>query len=181
MREPGLAERYARALFGAAVARGAEDRVGGDVAALQALEERGVALRLFLEAPNVRDDAKHRAIDAALGKRAQALTVRFLHLLVAKRRTGLLREAIAAYAQILRQHQGRVRARVLTASPLADDLRESLRVALERRTGKQVEIHAVVDPAVVGGVSVQWGDQILDDTVRTRLKQLRERMLEVEV
>lgn len=155
MRETGLAERYARALFGAALARKAEDRVGEDLDALRALEEKGVALRLFLEAPNLRDDVKHKTVDQALGKRTHELTVRFLHLLIRKRRTGLLREAIAAYLELVREHQGRVRARVVTARPLADDQRESLRRALERRTGKQVEIHAVVEPAVVGGVSVQ--------------------------
>ena len=61
MREKGLSGRYARALFAAAVARGAEARVGEDLEALQSFEEKGVSLRLFLEAPNVRDDAKSRA------------------------------------------------------------------------------------------------------------------------
>jgi len=181
MRDQGLSARYAKALFGAAVARGAETRVGEDLEAIQSFEEKGVSLRIFLEAPNVRDDVKSRAIDEALGKSGHELTVRFFHLLLAKRRTGLVREATAAYLELLREHQGRVRARVTTAGPLTDDLLASLRVSLERRTGKQVEIHAHVDPAVLGGISVQWGDQILDDTVRTRLAAIRERLLEVEI
>lgn len=181
MRDQGLAARYAKALFAAAVARGTEERVGQDLEAIQSFEEKGVSLRLFLEAPNIRDDAKSRAIDEALGKSAAELTVRFFHLLLAKRRTSLVREATAAYLELLREHQGRVRARVITATPLGDDLVTSLRTALEKRTGKQVEVHALVDPAVLGGISVQWGDQILDDTVRTRLATIREQLLEVEI
>lgn len=181
MRDQGLAGRYAKALFGAAVARGAEATVGEDLEAIQSFEEQGVSLRLFLEAPNLRDDVKSRAIDAALGKSGQELTVRFFHLLLAKRRIGLVREATTAYLALLREHQGRVRARVTTAGPLTDELLASLRAALEKRTGKQVEIHGHVDPAVLGGISVQWGDQILDDTVRTRLATIREHLLEVEI
>ena len=181
MHEQGLAGRYAKALFGAAVARQAEDRVGEDLAAIQSLEERGIALRLFLEAPNIRDDVKSRVLDEALGKSGHPLTARFFHLLLAKRRTGLVHDATTAYLQLLRERQGRVRARVTTAIPLTEDLQESLVAALEKRTGKHVEIHAHVDPAILGGISVQWGDQILDDTVRTRLATIREQLLAVEI
>ncbi len=181
IRDQAVAQRYARALFEAARARGAEVEVGADLEAILSLEEPKLSLRLFLEAPNVRDDVKRRVVDETLGGRVHALTLRFVHLLLAKRRAYIGRQVTAAYLEILREHQGRVKARVVSATPLADDLRESLRVAIERRTGKKVEIHALVDAAVLGGISVQWGDQILDDTVRTRLSQIRERLLEVEV
>jgi len=181
MRESGLAQRYAQALFGAALARGAEDGVAADLHSLLALDEKDASLRLFLESPQVRDDHKHALVDSVLGPRAQPLTVRFLHLLLTKKRTPYLREVGEAYAGLIEKHHGVVRARVTTVDRLGEDDLARLKTALERRTGKAVVLETRVDPEILGGVIVQLGDQILDDSVHTHLVEVREALLAAAV
>jgi F-type H+-transporting ATPase subunit delta len=181
MRDSGLAQRYAQALFGAALGEGSEIEVGKDLDALIGMGEKLPTLRLFLEAPNIKESLKHEVLDKALGPSAQPLTVRFIHLLLDKRRMLLFRPAAEAYIALLREHLGRVEAKVTSAVRLSKGQLDGVRVALEAHTGKQADITPYVDPSVLGGVMVQWGDQILDDTVRTRLNEIRERLLEARV
>lgn len=181
MQDGGLAQRYAQALFGAALAREALEQVGGDLQALLDFDEGDASFRLFLESPQVRDDHKHSLIDTVLESRAHALTAHFIHLLLDKKRMPILRETARAFDELLRAHQGVVQARVTTAIVLDGKALEELRKSIEARTGKSIVLEAKTDEKILGGTVVQWGDQILDDTVRTRLEQIREQLLAVGV
>jgi F-type H+-transporting ATPase subunit delta len=177
MREAGVAERYAQAVMGAARGRGVVDEVAADLASILVLAEQDPHLRRVLESPRVREDHRHRLVDALFAGRVHVLTLRLLHLLVEKKRTPYLRGVARAYADLVDQARGLIRARVTTAAPLAAGQLERLRVALEARTGRPVVVVPRVDRDVIGGVVVQFGDQIVDDSVRTRLGEIREALL----
>lgn len=177
LREQGLAERYAEALLGAAVKRNAVEAVAADLLGLRQLDEHDSSFRRFLESPAVRDDAKSKLVESVLGSRADALTVNFLRLLMRKKRIGYLREAAAAFQALVEERKGIVHARVLTAVALGADERKKLQQALEKRTGLSFVLEPHVDESVIGGVVVQYRDQILDDSIRTRLAELKDRLL----
>ena len=65
-------------------------------------------------------------------------------------------------------------AEVRTAVDLDDEQRRRLTEALERATGKKIELKVIRDPTVIGGVVARVGDTVIDGTVRHRLEQLRE-------
>ena len=67
-------------------------------------------------------------------------------------------------------------AEVRTAVPLTGDQEARLKAALENATGKQLNLKAVVDPSVLGGVVATIGDTVIDDSVRTRIDQLKSRL-----
>ena len=67
-------------------------------------------------------------------------------------------------------------AEVRTAVALTDDQQARLKAALENATGKSINLKTVVDPTVVGGVVATIGDTVIDDTVRTRIDQLKSRL-----
>jgi len=180
LRDQGVGLRYAEALFGAAEKRGVADQVSDDLQSILALDEKDSSLRRFLESPAVRDDAKQRLVQAVLGSRAHELTMRFVLLLMHKRRIGHLRDAIAAFKTLMEAKRGIVHARVISATGLDEGEKTRLTQALERRTGLKFLLEPRVDPAILGGVIVQYKDQILDDSIRTRLRDLRDRLLAVE-
>jgi F-type H+-transporting ATPase subunit delta len=71
---------------------------------------------------------------------------------------------------------GRVRATVTTAVELSSKDRDRVEHELSRRLGKEVRLDALVDPAILGGLKVQYGDRLVDASVATRLQQLRRRL-----
>ena len=73
---------------------------------------------------------------------------------------------------------GRVRATVTTAIPLPPRERDRVAAELSKRLGKDVSMRAEVDPRILGGLKVQYGDRLIDASVATRLQQLRRRLTE---
>ena len=65
-------------------------------------------------------------------------------------------------------------AEVYSVVDLSSDQQQRLAAALKSATGKDVEMKIIIDESVMGGLLVQIEDEVIDGTVRTRLKQLRE-------
>ena len=71
---------------------------------------------------------------------------------------------------------GRVRATVTTAIELEGADRDRVTSELSKRLDKDVRLSVVVDPRILGGMKLQYGDRIVDASVATRLEQLRRRL-----
>jgi F-type H+-transporting ATPase subunit delta len=71
---------------------------------------------------------------------------------------------------------GRVRATVTTAVELTPGDRDRVEVELSKRLGKEIRMKVVVDPRILGGLKLQYGDHLVDASVSTRLQQLRRRL-----
>jgi F-type H+-transporting ATPase subunit delta len=105
------------------------------------------------------------------------VVVEFLELLLKKGRFGLLHAAAERYRELLEEERGIVRAKAVTAVRLTDLERVKLVEKLQIVTGKTVLMSETVDPAVLGGVLVQVGGKIIDGSVRSALRDLREALL----
>ena len=73
---------------------------------------------------------------------------------------------------------GRVRATVTSAVELGSRDRDRVAVELSQRLGKTVTMQVEVDPRILGGLKIQYGDRLIDASVATRLQQLRRRLTE---
>ena len=71
---------------------------------------------------------------------------------------------------------GRVRATVTTAVELTPEDRDRVAEELSKRLGKQIHLDVLVDPRILGGLKLQYGDRLVDASVATRLQQLRRRL-----
>jgi F-type H+-transporting ATPase subunit delta len=71
---------------------------------------------------------------------------------------------------------GRVRATVTTAVELSAQDRDRVAEGLSKRLGKDISLDVLVDPSILGGLKLQYGDRLVDASVATRLQQLRRRL-----
>ena len=71
------------------------------------------------------------------------------------------------------EQRGRSVAEVRVAQPLTEDQASRLTAALAHRYGREIRLNVAVDPAVLGGVSVRVGTEVIDATVSTRIEQAR--------
>ena len=67
-------------------------------------------------------------------------------------------------------------ATVTTARELSQDEQQRLATALGQQYGKDVQLHVVVDPSLIGGLRVEIGDDVIDGTVLSRLDEARRRL-----
>jgi F-type H+-transporting ATPase subunit delta len=173
-----VARRYARALFSIGVDKGTFEALGQELEALANVYSESVELRQTLESPLFGVSQKRAILKSLLPRVAPNPTVQnFATLLVERGRIGLMPLIARAYQELMDQQLGRVRAVVLSARPLDVVTEAEIQRALERRTGKKVLMKTEVDPNLIGGVVARVGGLVLDGSLRTRLDQLGNRLL----
>lgn len=179
-----IARNYAETLFELAEKHGgaaAVEEYGRALDGLAELVRREPRIRRFLETPMVDVEAKKGALRSALGGRVPELFLRFVFVVVEKRRQGLLRTIAAEYQDLLDRSLGRVRAEVTLAEEPDAEMQAEITRMLEQRVGGAVIPSFRVDPTLMGGVLIRVGDQVLDGSIRRRLTQMRRRMLQAEL
>ena len=110
-----------------------------------------------------------RRVVPAIGQKQ----LNFLRLLRRKNRLALGGSIASFFRELLDAERGVLRAEVTSAVPLDDAQRERLAQKIAADTGKQVELDTNVDPALIGGLVVRIGDQMIDGSTRSRLRSLR--------
>ena len=70
------------------------------------------------------------------------------------------------------RHMGESMVTVTTATPLSKEQVKKLVAIYSAKTGHPVHINSVVDPTVLGGMRIQVGDEVTDNTVVAQLQQL---------
>jgi F-type H+-transporting ATPase subunit delta len=96
----------------------------------------------------------------------------FLGLLLQKDRLKFLGQISNVYRVLADELSGTVRAQVTSAAELGGAQREAIRLALEKQTGKTVELRVHVDPSLIGGLQVGLGGKVFDGSVKTQLKRI---------
>jgi F-type H+-transporting ATPase subunit delta len=177
MRDTTIARNYAEALL--ALADKANDTAGWGRTVTEVADavSGDATLRHFLESPRVSAAQKREILEKAFQDRVPRLFLRYLQMLVTKRRQMLLPTIATEYRNLLDEQEGRVHAQVTFARPASDADREAVARGLSRTLGKQVVPHVTVDPSIIGGVVVKVGDRVMDGSVRRRLRLLRERLV----
>lgn len=181
MRAGTIARVYAETLLRQADREGALAEVDEGLASVAALTESDERFRRFLVAPQIDADDKRATLAAILDGRVHPLVVRFLRLVVDKRRETVLDEIVTAWRDLLDRRRNRQSATVATALPVDDALLARIRESIEEATGKTIDLDQEVDPSLLGGVVIRTGDTVIDGSVRTRLATLRRRMRSVAV
>jgi F-type H+-transporting ATPase subunit delta len=175
MSQSTVARRYATALYEEADRTDVVEAVDADVELIRNSLEASDDLMRFFESPVIPDEKKGAVIDTLFEDRVDALTHRFLKLLVKKDREGMV-AAVAEQYQALRDEQRNiVEAHVRTAQPMGDDEKDELTTALEQTTGKNVRLKVEEDADLIGGLVVRIGDRVYDGSVRNKLENLRDR------
>lgn len=76
----------------------------------------------------------------------------------------------------LSRHMGESMVTVTTAKPLTDTQIERLAKVYSAKVGRPVHVNSVVDSTVIGGMRIEIGDEVTDNTVVAQLEQLKRRM-----
>jgi F-type H+-transporting ATPase subunit delta len=168
-----VVDQYAQGLLAMAEAEGETERVTDELVRFgQALEQHD-ELREALGDRSLPVERRIAVVDELLEGRAHPQTVGAVAYVVQTGRGRLLVDIIKAFERAAASRRDREVAEVRTAVALTDDQRERLREALGKATGRDVELRAIVDDSVVGGILATVGDTVIDGTVSRQLARMR--------
>ena len=166
-------EGYARALFEIARAEGTLDEVEDELFRFARSYESSDALRTTLTDENLPAEKRQAIVEDLLDGKATATTVQLVSMVVGSGRGRDIPAIVDSLVQRAASAKNLDVAEVRTAVPLTSDQLDRLKAALENATGKSLTLKATADH---GGVVATVGDTVIDDTVRTRIDQLKSRL-----
>lgn len=174
-----LAEVYARSLFELAEAKGGRAAIEASLGELEDVLEVARATPEFSEflASRVLPVAQRSAsLEKIFKGRLSDLTLHFLQVLNEKGRLPHLPAIAAAYDGLVQQKFGRVEVDVYTATPISPDELRSIRDRLQKALGREPIIHPYTENGMLGGVKLQIGDRLIDGSLATQLRRLRDQL-----
>jgi len=175
--QASLGGRYAIALFELARDGKALDSVAQSLATLKSAIAQSADLKALTISPVVGREAAGRAIGAVAAKLGlDSLTTKFLGVLAHNRRLSQTSSVIRAFETLLSAHRGETRAEITSAHPLSKPQLTALETQLKARAGRDVTLDLKVDSAIMGGLVVKLGSQMIDSSIRTRLNTLAQAM-----
>jgi F-type H+-transporting ATPase subunit delta len=170
---------YARSLFELANRHGGQAEIESTVAELEDILEmarQDPKFGEFLSSPSISTADRAKALDKIFKGRVSDLTYKFLQVLNDKGRIAQLSSISAAFDQESQEKFGRVEVDVYTVEPVSPDLLRTMKDRLGQVMGKEVVLHPYTDATMIGGVKFQIGDQLIDASLATHLRKLKDQL-----
>ncbi|HEX5688543.1 MAG TPA: ATP synthase F1 subunit delta [Roseiflexaceae bacterium] len=156
------AQVFARALY--------DSLVGGTLQALRAAAAN-------LDGADVSGSDVEARINAALPADAPREARNFLLTLVREGALGRLPAIVQAFEQYSQGETRAISSEVTSAVDLSEAQQAKIAGDLRQRYGEQIDVRFGVDPSLIGGLIIRVGDQVLDNSLRTRLSAVQRNML----
>jgi len=171
---------YGRALFLLAQEDRTENEVREQLHLVCAAVKENPEYTTLLDTPAIAKSDKTDMLKQAFGAMNQML-VNFLCLLCEKRSFYCLESCREAFDECYDEAHNILRATAITAVPMSEKQKDALQRKLSIQTGKNVEAQFVVDPSILGGITLRYGGIQLDDSIRAKLDSISRSLAETVV
>ncbi len=177
MKRLASGRRYAQAVFELAGDAGKVDAWRADLGLACEVASEAAASRI-IDNPSLPIAERRRVVDRLLGKRVAPQILNLAYLLAERGRFALMPQVSREYDDLVRLSRGIVAATVTSPTRLSEPELAAVKTRVEQIAGAQAELYAEVDPSLIGGVSVMIGDQQIDASVASRLRRLRQELVQ---
>lgn len=169
MNIPIITERYAKALFSLAAEMGVQQQVAKDMRTLKQVTETLPDFRIAMKSPVIKPHLKVKVVKEAFQEAFHSLSVSFLELIIRKGRSTIIDNVADQYIQMLDAQEGRLKIEITSALPLQGDLTTAIVNKVAAYTGKEVSSIEKLNPQIIGGFTIRFGDKVMDQSIRKKL------------
>lgn len=164
------ARPYAKALFQAALETQQEDAVANEVALLSQASQTDQIVSL------IEDPMERQMVGATLKDLFKAelgeLTANLLNVLTENNRVAMLPELYSAYLVLYEEHKKQKNISVRVPTGVSEAAKQVIKDKLLRKEGDSTNIVFDEVDSLIGGFVIQSGDEVLDLSIKGRLKKL---------
>lgn len=170
-----LARPYAKAIFESAIEKN-ELKAGSKALTKLAMIANNKEMQPVLTNPLMsKKELASLFIDLA-GDSLNEASKQLIMLLAEKKRLSLLPSISLLFQALLAEHERTIEVKVVSAYPIDQSRMQRLQYALQNNLKREVTIRCVIDRALLGGVIIYAGDQVIDGSLRSKLNRLSERL-----
>jgi F-type H+-transporting ATPase subunit delta len=178
-RPDALAETYAQSIYELANSAGGQsavEQILGELEDVLEIARSDASFNEFLSSRVLKVSDRTRSLQAVFGGKVHDLTLKFLLVLNEKSRLSHLIPIVGALDVLVQKEMGRVEVDLYTAAPVDSGELAKIKDQLKASLGKEAIVHPYTDSSMIGGVRLQIGDTLIDASLQTRLRKMRDRL-----
>jgi len=175
-----LDRRYALAIYEVAEKNGKVDEYLNDLRSICDLIENNEDFQLVIKHPQVNTTKKKQLFTDIFKGKIDNDLLSFMMILIEKNRILYLKEKLQQMEEIDLERKNIIKGVVKTAIPLLPEELEKLRIIFEEKYDKTIIFDPKVDKTILGGVYVSVGNDVIDDTIKSKIEEMKELMLKKE-
>ncbi|MEZ5037605.1 MAG: ATP synthase F1 subunit delta [Chitinophagales bacterium] len=173
-----LANRYADALFSESTSTNKLEQSYADLQVVADAIAESREFSNYLKSPIIDSSKKLQAFKEIFGSKVQATTMQFLDIIINNKRESYLPLILSKFFSKYNQTKGIAEVNVTVATELDADTQKKIEDYIKKESGKaNVKINQKIDTSILGGFIVDFGDKILDNSVKQKLKKVKQQIL----
>ncbi len=165
------AQKYALALYRVMEEKDRLDETREEFDKLISFLNQNKEIKNFLYNYPVKEDLKSEIVKGLVSESSEDF-LRFLILIVQKKRFKLLEMIAEEYARLVNKVQNVEVALVATPMPLEEDQKEEIVKALAEMSGKEIKLEEKIDPDIKGGFVINMGGKLFDASLTAQLEKM---------
>ena len=167
-------QSYAQAILAVASAESNPAQIEDEIYRFSQVLHSSEELKSTISDASIPSTRRQQIVEDLLDGQVTQTTVALVSMVVAAGMGSDIKAIADKVVGLGAESRDKAVAEVYSVVDLSSDQQQRLAAALKSATGKDVEMKIIIDESVMGGLLVQIEDEVIDGTVRTRLKQLRE-------
>lgn len=167
-----IAQVYARSLFEVAKGQGKLDDVREQIGEFADALDGNRQLAIFFFSPFFSSEEKKDGLGRAV-EGADEIVTNFLELLIDEHRMPVIFRIRRQLDELWERENKVLPVQITSATQLDEETVKRIGDRIGQETGQHVELTAQVEPAILGGIVLRVGNQVLDASIRARLDRLR--------
>jgi len=173
--------RYAKALLLTAVEENILEKVKNDMQFIHEVIATVPEFNHIFNSPVVKPSEKQNIFKNTFEPFLSKLTINFVEMLIKHRRESRLSDVIRNFFAQYKINQGIVTASLITPIKIDDNLKNEISQLLHSKYNKTIELSSTIDSSIIGGFVLQIEDMQYDASVKTRLKKVRNELMNTQL
>lgn len=165
---------YGESLYELAKDENLGDEISRQISVLRESFRQEPSFVRLLSSPNLSKAERCQILDDSFRSSVHPYLLNFLKILTEKGYMRYFSDCCDTFTEHYDFDNGILSVKAVTAVALSQAQREKLSQKLSKITGKQIKLHNRIDPAVIGGIRLDYDGQRLDDTVSHRMAAIRD-------
>ena len=174
-----VSKTYSEAIFDVAVEEGRLDDIQREFEFVTQTLIEYPEFNEIIRTPKIGVSEKKIVILETFENHISQTLLNFLKIIIDKKRGTDILDIKKDFDRRVDDHKNVVKAKVESVIPLTEEQLELLRDSLNKMTGKQVLLSTQINPELLGGISIQMGDRVIDGSVKFKLEGMLEGLTQI--
>ena len=173
------ANRYSLALYELAEEANVLDEVENHSSSIIQLISSSDDFNSLIKNPtNKKDDQLNAILKISENYKLNNLLTKFLSFLISKRRFFYVKNILKNFMETCSKKRGEVKAELTASKKLTENEIHKIKEDLTKNFSSKIKLNYKYDPNLIGGLIVQVGSTMVDTSIKNKLQQIENRMIE---